>query len=127
MNPLITTLKSKAQTLLCIVLATLLTVSYLSGSADRKELKQVSDKLTEHVQLNERLSEQNLTLAEEVKTRPEKLIPIVKEVEKEVCNGLVRQSLINTLPSKAKKEVDDEKAVADIDDRLPDNLIQLLK
>ena len=128
MNPLITTIKSKFQTVLCIVLATLLTASYLSGSSDRTELEQVSKKLTEHVQLNERLSEQNLLLAEEAKTRPEKIITVVKEVDKEVCNGIVRQQLINNLPTKIpSKEVVDEKTVADIDDRLPDNLIKLLK
>lgn len=124
MNP-ITLIKSKAQTLLCIVLATLLTVSYLTGKADRKELEQVSQKLTEHVQLNERLSSQNLTLAEEIKNKPKEYIPIVKNVEREVCNGRIQQELIEALPR--KESINDKTSVADIDDRLPNDLLKLLK
>lgn len=124
MNPIIATLKSKGLTLLCIVLATLLTVSYLSGKADRSELTSVQGKLLEHVQLNKRLSDQNLELAEEIKNKPAEYITIVKEVEKQVCNGIVKQQLINSLPS--KKEVTSENT-ANIDDRLPSDLIKLLK
>lgn len=124
MNP-ITLIKSKAQTFLCIVLATLLTVSYLTGKADRKELEQVSQKLTEHVQLNERLSSQNLTLAEEIKNKPKEYIPIVKNVEREVCNGRIQQELIEALPR--KESINDKTSVADIDDRLPNDLLKLLK
>lgn len=125
MNPLITTLKSKAQTLLCIVLATLLTVSYLTGKSDREVLRQVSDKLTEHVQLNSRLSEQNLSLALEIKNKPKEYITITKDVERQVCDGRVQQELIKSLPS--RKESVDEKNVADIDDHLPNDLLKLLK
>lgn len=127
MNALITTLKSKVQTILCIILATLLTVSYLSGKADRTELRQVSDKLTEHVLLNERLSKQNLELAQELKDKPAEYITIVKEVDRQVCTGLVKQQIINSLPKKEVANVANEKNIADIDDRLPDNIIQLLK
>lgn len=125
MNPLITTLKSKVQTLLCIVLATLLTASYLTGKSDREVLRQVSDKLTEHVQLNSRLSEQNLSLALEIKNKPKEYITITKDVERQVCDGRVQQELIKSLPS--RKESVDEKNVADIDDHLPNDLLKLLK
>lgn len=125
MNPLITTLKSKAQTLLCIILATLLTVSYLSGKSDREQLELVSGKLTEHVQLNSRLSEQNLSLAQEIKDKPKEYITITKEVDGKVCDGRVLQEQIKSLPS--KKEVGNvEKTTAGIDDRLPTELIKLL-
>ncbi|MNC18471.1 hypothetical protein D3C75_663720 [compost metagenome] len=124
MNPIIATLKSKGLTLLSIVLATLLTVSYLSGKADREQLTTTQGKLLEHVQLNKRLSDQNLELAEEIKNKPAEYITIVKEVEKQVCNGIVKQQLINSLPS--KKEVTSEHT-ANIDDRLPSDLIKLLK
>ena len=123
---LITILKSKAQTLLCIILATLLTVSYLSGKADRQQLELVSGKLTEHVLLNQSLSEQNLQLAREIKDKPKEFITITKDVEKEVCNGRIKQELIKALPSR-KEAVNVEHKVADIDDRLPDDLIKLLK
>lgn len=125
MNP-ITLIKSKLQTLLCIVLATLLTVSYMSGRSDRAELTRVSGKLTEHVLLNERLSEQNLTLAEEIKNKPKEYITITRDVEKEVCNGRIKQELIKALPAK-KDDINAKKTTADIDDRLPDDLLKLLK
>lgn len=125
MNP-ITLIKSKFQTLLCIILATLLTVSYLTGRSDRAELKQVSGKLTEHVLLNERLSEQNLSLAREIRDKPAEYITITKEVEKEVCNGRIKQELIKALPVK-KDDINAKKTTADIDDRLPDDLLKLLK
>lgn len=135
MNLILATLKSKGLSILCIVLATLLTISYLSGKADQAELIQVRGKLLEHVSLNERLSKQNLTLAEEVRTKPTQYIPIVKEVSKEVCNGVVRQQLINALPpTVSKKEIDNgnttqstTRNTANIDDQLPTSLIQLLK
>lgn len=125
MNP-ITLIKSKVQTLLCIILATLLTVSYLGGRTDREELKQVSGKLTEHVLLNERLSEQNLSLAQELKSKPVEYITITKDVEKEVCNGRIKQELITALPSK-KDDHNAKTTTADIDDRLPADLLKLLK
>lgn len=125
MNP-ITLIKSKVQTLLCIILATLLTVSYLGGRTDREELKQVSGKLTEHVLLNERLSEQNLSLAQELKSKPIEYITITKDVEKEVCNGRIKQELITALPSK-KDDHNAKTTTADIDDRLPNDLLKLLK
>jgi ABC-type iron transport system FetAB permease component len=122
---LIATVKSKAQTLLCVILATLLTVSYLSHRGDDKELTALTEKLTEHVQLNNRLSEQNLALASELKTKPIEFITITKEVDKEVCNGIVKQNLINAIPS--KKGSINEETTADIDDKLPTDLLKLLK
>lgn len=111
-----------------IVLLTLLSASYLSGKSDREKLEGVSEKLLEHVKLNKSLSDQNLALAEEIKNKPKEYITIVKEVDKEVCNGIVKQQMINSL--KSKKETVNETDVqntADIDDRLPTDLIQLLK
>lgn len=121
-------LKSKLQMIVLIVLLTLLSASYLSGKSDREKLEGVSEKLLEHVKLNKSLSDQNLALAEEIKNKPKEYITIVKEVDKEVCNGIVKQQLINSL--KSKKETVNETDVqntADIDDRLPTDLIQLLK
>lgn len=121
-------LKSKLQMIVLIVLLTLLSASYLSGKSDREKLEGVSEKLLEHVKLNKSLSDQNLALAEEIKNKPKEYITIVKEVDKEVCNGIVKQQMINSL--KSKKETVNETDVqntADIDDRLPTDLIQLLK
>lgn len=125
MNP-IATIKSKLLSILCVVLMTTSAMLYFSGQSDSEELKQVRDKLVHHVSLNESLSKQNLQLAEELKTKPVEYITITQDVEKEVCNGRVTQEKINSLPSKRKEGVN-EKHTADIDDRLPDDLIKLLK
>lgn len=128
MKQILAGLKSKGLSILCIVLVTLLTASYLSGKSVREELKGVSEKLVEHVQLNKRLSDQNLELAEEIRTRPTEYITITKEVDRNICNGVVQQELINSLPSTKKGAIDEKKQdVANIDDRLPTDLIKLLK
>lgn len=124
MNTLLATLKSKGLTILCIVLFTLLTSNYISNERSKNELDKAQSSLLTHVQLNKRLSDENLNLAKELKESA-KQIPIVKEVMKEVCNGKINEKLIESLPTK-KDKVNEEKT-ADIDDRLPSNLIQLLK
>ncbi len=122
---IVTTLKNKALLIAFVVLTSLLIVTYMSGKSDREELKLTSEKLLEHVTLNKRLSDENLRLVKELKEKPPEYITLTKEVMKEVCNGVVKQTLINSLPSK-KGNVNEEKVV-DIDDRLPDDLIRLLK
>lgn len=125
MNLILTTLKSKAQTAMCVILATLLVTCYLTHRGDSEELTRLSEKLTEHVQLNSRLSEQNLELAKEIKTKPAEYITLVKEVDREVCNGIVKQNLIDSIPS--ERGSGNEKTTADVDDRLPSSLLKLLK
>lgn len=122
---IVTTLKNKALLITFVVLTSLLIATYMSGKSDREELKLTSEKLLEHVTLNKRLSDENLRLVKELKEKPPEYITLTKEVMKEVCNGVVKQTLINSLPSK-KGNVNEEKVV-DIDDRLPDDLIRLLK
>lgn len=118
-------IKSKGYFILCIILATLLTASVVTSKVDRDDLKVSNQKLLEHVQLNKKLSEQNLELAKEIRDKPVEYITITKEVERKVCDGQVKQALINSLP---RKEVVNEKQdVVDIDARLPDDLIKLLK
>lgn len=124
LNPM-TFLKSNLKNILCIVLATLLTVSYVTGKSDRTALDMANKKLTEHVQLNERLSSQNRDMAQELKDKPVAYIEVVKEVQTEICNGKIKQAAIEALPSK-KKEVGNVQTTVDIDDRLPDDLIRLL-
>ena len=121
-------LKSKLQLIACIVLATLLAASYLSNKSDQDELIDLREKVIEHVKLNKSLSEQNLSLAKELREKPKEYITITKDVDKEVCNGAVNKALINSLPSK-KGVVNEENVThtADIDDRLPADLIKLLK
>jgi hypothetical protein len=110
-------------------LATLLTASIISGKYDREARDTAQGKLLEHVTLNKRLSEQNLELANQIKNKPKEYIPIVKEVDKEVCNGVVKQQAINALLSSKKETVNEatKQNTADIDDRLPTDLLKLLK
>lgn len=121
---LIAALKSKGYFILFIILFTLLTASVVTSKIDRDDLKIANAKLLEHVQLNERLSKQNLDLAKEIRERPIEYITITKEVDRKICDGKIKQELINSLP---KKEVTNDKDVVDIDARLPDDLIKLLK
>lgn len=128
MNFLIS-LKSKALGILCIILITALTISVIEGNSNKTELTSLRTKYSDQVTMNERLSNQNLDLLDEIDKRPIEFINIVKEVQVEICNGRVQQELINALPSK-KGNVNVEKDqanTADIDDRLPDDLIRLLK
>lgn len=126
MNPF-ATLKSKGASILIIVLLTMLTLSYFSGKHDREELSQTKEKLIEHVALNKRLSDQNVALAEEIRTKPIEFITITKDVDREICNGKLAQDAINNLPRKEVKDGQVSQGVADIDDRLPTDLLRLLK
>lgn len=122
---LLAVIKSKGYFILCIILATLLTASIVTSKIDREDLKDANEKLLVHVQLNKRLSDQNLELAKEIRDKPVEYITITKEVDRKVCDGQVKQALINSLP---RKEVVNEKQdIAGIDDKLPDDLIKLLK
>lgn len=125
MNSILATLKSKGLAVLCVILFTLLTTTYFSEQNSKEELEVAQAALIRHVGMNKRLSDENLELAKQIKEAPAIQIPIVKEVMTEVCNGVVKENLISSLPSK-KGNVNEEKT-ADIDDRLPANLIQLLK
>lgn len=125
MKSLLATLKSKGLAILCIILLTLLTTTYLSDKHNREELVIAQAALIRHVDMNKRLSDENLALVKELRDAPDKQLPIVKEVMVEICNGAINEKLIESLPSK-KEKVNEEKT-ADIDDRLPTDLIQLLK
>jgi hypothetical protein len=92
---------------------------------DRTTLVKVSNELLTQTQLNQRLISENTKLLDEIKTMPEKQIEIVKQVDKEICNGVVKVESIKNLPT--KRVDNDEAHTADIDDRLPDDLIRLLK
>ena len=125
MKSILAAVKSKGLTIICIILFTLLTTTYLSDKHNREELTVAQSALIKHVGMNKRLSDENLALAKELRESPAKQIPIVKEVMVEICNGAIKEKLIESLPSK-KGNVNEEKT-ADIDDRLPTDLIQLLK
>lgn len=122
-------LKSKAIGIICIILITALTISVIEGRSNKTELTELRTKYSDQLTLNERLSNQNLDLLDEIDKRPIEFINIVKEVQVEICNGRVQQELINALPSnKGAVNAEQDKAnTADIDDRLPDDLLRLLK
>lgn len=122
---IITYVKGKLTTIIIVSLVVLLSVSYVSGKMDRTSLVKVSNELLTQTQLNQRLISENTKLLDELKTMPEKQIEIVKQVDREICNGVVKVEAINNLPT--KRVDNNETHTADIDDRLPDDLIKLLK
>lgn len=73
------------------------------------------------------------SLKEDLDTKPKEYIKIVKEVDKRLCEGIVLGKEILDLPITSKKkgalvlEIDTENGTADIDDKLPANIIQLLQ
>lgn len=73
------------------------------------------------------------SLKEDLDTKPKEYIKIVKEVDKRLCEGVVLGKEILDLPITSKKkgalvlEIDTENGTADIDDKLPANIIQLLQ
>lgn len=129
MKSILTKLKSKIVGVLCIALITALAMSVWENNANQKELDSLRVKFSDQVTLNERLSDQNLDLLDEIDKRPIEFITITKEVQVEICNGRIQQELINALPSKkgTVNAEQDQANTADIDDRLPDDLIRLLK
>lgn len=130
MIQLFATLKNNMALVICVILATLLLTSVVSGKSKSKELDALEIVYNEQVVLNQRLSETNKKLMDEIKTKPKEFITITKEVGVELCNGKLKQEAINALPSKRKGEVTDvprETNTADIDDRLPSDLIKLLQ
>lgn len=110
--------------ILIIVLTSMLAMTYIDARDKEQQIKQLNDIATKSVEQNKRLSYQNKQLAEEIKNKPVEYITITKDVSKELCNGKVIDSQIRNLPSGGG---DEKTRTAGIDDRLPDDLIQLLK
>lgn len=115
-----------------IVLSTLLTVSHIEVRDKRDQVSQLTQLADRSIEQNKRLSDQLKDLQYELDTRPAKQIEVVKKVMIEMCEGKVLEAKINSIPSKREvKNVDqqtpDQKPVADIDDRLPDDLLKLLQ
>lgn len=124
---ILASLKSKALGIFCVVLITALSISYLSGKSNYEQLTALQIKYSDQLSSNQRLSEQNLALVSELESRPAQLIEVVREVQVEICNGKIQQELINSLPKKGVVNDKHEGITADIDDRLPDDLLRLLK
>ena len=127
MTAILATLRSKMTLIICVILTTLLLTSVVSNSSKSKELTALRTSYQEQVSLNERLSETNKKLLDDIKNMPPKYIKITKEVATEVCNGKIKQEAIAALPSKRKEVKDETPHVADVDDALPTDLKRLLK
>ena len=119
------TLKSKALGVLCVVLVTLLIALKFDYDNKVDLMNSAIESATLHESANKRLSDQNKGLLEELERKPKVVIEVVKEVDEKLCDIKVVDQAIKNL--KSKKEVTDEKDVADVDDRLPADLKQLLK
>lgn len=125
---LLSAIKSKALSVLCIILITALTISFVTGVSDRNELSELRVKVVNHAALNEKLSAQNIELLKEIKNKPVEYVTITKEVDSQVCDGTVSLALINAIKSTKEQDHEtDEINTVDIDAKLPTDLIQLLK
>lgn len=110
-----------------LTLGALLAVSHVSNNSKDSDIRQLQGLADQTVEQNKRLSNQNKELVQQLETRPTLEVITVKEVMTEICNGKVGEAMVDALPSKRPKEVVNETPVADIDDRLPDDLVRLLK
>jgi regulatory protein YycI of two-component signal transduction system YycFG len=119
-------LKSKLAVILIVILTTLLTATYLDRKSIMEDRDSVKESLVEQVTINKRLSDENKSMAEEIKNKPKEFITITKETMVNICDAKVKQEAIKALPHKPK-EVQDETHVAGMDDSLPDDLIRLLR
>lgn len=126
MTAILATVRSKMTLIICVILTTLLLTFVVSDNNKSKELKQLRVSYQEQVSLNERLSDTNKKLMDDIKNMPPKHIEITKEVVSEVCDGKVKQEAIEALP-KGKEVTSEDPNVADIDAKLPANLKRLLK
>lgn len=126
---LFSTIKTKALSVICVMLITALAISFVAGASDRSELTDLRTKVVTQLDVNKKLSDQNIALLDEIKKKPVEYITITKEVEGEVCNGTVGLALINAIQSTRKEQANEaaESNTADIDAKLPANLIKLLK
>lgn len=110
-----------------IVLSTLLTVSTIDNRAKTTQITELTLLADRSVEQNKRMNLEIVDLKKKLETEPSKQIEIAKEVMVEICKGGVTKSKIESLPS--KREVTHEAIptnTADIDDRLPADLIRLL-
>lgn len=119
------TIKANVFKFLCVILLTLLVALKVDYDDKVDKLESATSSLTIHEQANKRLSEENKRLVDDLEKKPKEVIKIVREVEKELCTIPIKQEAIKNL--KSRKEVTDEKDTADIDDRLPADLIRLLQ
>lgn len=122
---LLAKLGNNAAIIICIILTTILLVKLVEIKDLDEKLVVANRKAAEYSSLSLSLTKRVNTLAKELEETPERVITLTKEVQTEVCNGKLKQEAIKNLPS--KKEVVNEKDVADIDDRIPSDLIKLLK
>lgn len=123
---LLAILKGKILYVVIVVLASLLAATYIDRGIISNDRDKVKKSLVLLISQNERLVEQNKQLAHDLSKKPNQVVKIVKESTTEICKSNVAQEAIKNLPS-TKREVNDEKAVAGIDDSLPDDLIRVLK
>ena len=127
-SKLIDLFSTKVLWVLVIVLSTLLTVSTVANNVKSNNIDTLTELGIKSTEQNKRLSEQLKAAQDEITTRPVEYIETVREVEKEICRGKVTEAQINNIPSKRKEVGDANQApTADIDDRLPPELVRVLQ
>lgn len=121
-------LKDKFLYVALVALSTLLLAVYFDRGGVIEERDGLKQSLAERMIVNERLVSENKHLLEQLKTAPKEAVVITKEVMKEVCTAQVKSEAIKAIPSNKKDGQNEanQDRTADIDDRLPAELIRLL-
>lgn len=121
--------------LLSIGLVVAVTAALLCGYNSERLGKELSGKDQEIATLTTRLNIQTDTiksLQEDLERKPKEYIKIVKEVDKELCEGIVAgDSILSLKTSKGKGdlvyEIQPKSGDVDLDGHLPAELIRLLQ
>ena len=129
---LVSKVSSKMLWAVVLVLSTLLVTKTLTLNDITKQLSVQNEQVVILTGKVNRINDENQKLRDELRNQPEKVVTITKDVTREVCNGKVLESqILNLPPTKqrgANHAANDQTSppVADLDDRLPDDLVRLL-
>lgn len=117
---------AKVYMVVIVALITLSSTLYVAYGTQKEELLAANQALSK----SELVINSNKNLIDdmrlELEKKPTEYITITKEVTKEVCDAKFKQYQVMNLPS-TNKGVENESDYADIDDRLPPDLIKLLQ
>ena len=117
---------SKVYMIVIVALITLSSTLYIAYDKQYQELLAANAALSK----SELVINGNKTVIDDMRIeldkKPTEYITITKEVTKELCDSKFKQYQVMNLPS-TNKGVENESNYADIDDRLPPDLIKLLQ
>lgn len=126
-------IKTKILSLVSVVAVTALLIC---GYTVHNQAEIIEGKTTELSSLNTLMDVQRETiksLKDDLETKPKEYIKIVREVDKKMCEGIVLGESVLNLPSTSNRkgelvyEVESKNSIADLDSKLPADLVRLLQ